>query len=279
MRADDDECALFHALYPVTGGAVTDAPRVTLVAGPHTEPRGSVRPVRPVRTVRTVRPVTGPGRPVGGGGTEFGMYLFGHWIADARVCGPRVDITFDTHSHEVAELLGTQPTRLASLLALVLARCPDVARAARGHQDSEDGVREGREGREARKGILTREGREAKESVESVESVESNTDEELVMLTDLTTSGQYALTSLTALAGLAHTRVVAFFPNGADCPNGADGTTKAPNGASIKWARVVSWDTESLALLAFHVDVRNYFMLPKRRFPGVHRGPLERQNK
>jgi hypothetical protein len=31
--------------------------------------------------------------------------------------------------------------------------------------------------------------------------------------------------------------------------NGADG-------ASVKWARVVSWDTESLARLAFHVDVR-----------------------
>jgi hypothetical protein len=28
------------------------------------------------------------------------------------------------------------------------------------------------------------------------------------------------------------------------------------NGASAKWARVVSWDTDSLARLAFHVDVR-----------------------
>jgi hypothetical protein len=27
-------------------------------------------------------------------------------------------------------------------------------------------------------------------------------------------------------------------------------------GASVKWARVVSWDTDSLARLAFHVDVR-----------------------
>jgi hypothetical protein len=28
------------------------------------------------------------------------------------------------------------------------------------------------------------------------------------------------------------------------------------NGASAKWARVVSWDTDSLARLSFHVDVR-----------------------
>ena len=121
MRDDDEECALFHALYPVTGGAVTDAPRVTRTDEPAV--LGSQCAIGPIRSHCATGPrpngTKGPNGPynAGGGETRFGMFLFGHWIAHARVRGPYVDITFDPHSHEVAELLGTKlaPARLASL--------------------------------------------------------------------------------------------------------------------------------------------------------------------
>ena len=251
---DDGECALFHALYPITGGAVTDAPRVTRTAEPAPiEVLGSHCAIGPMRSPCAIGPIARPVRAIGRGGkTLFGMFLFGHWIAHARVRGPYIDITFDPHSHEVAELLGTKlaPTRLASLLALVLARCPYVARATR-----------------AREGILPRKAREAdrREEAEARKAdrseAESDSDDtELVMLTDIT--GPSDLTGpVHSPSDLARAQVVVFSshgPRGPHGPHGPNGLTGAmgANGASAKWARVVSWDTESLARLAFHVDVR-----------------------
>jgi hypothetical protein len=189
------------------------------------------------------------------------MFLFGHLIAHARVRGPYVDITFDPHSHEVAELLGAKPApaRLASLLALVLARCPDVARATR-----------------AREGILPRKAREARMADRRDEAESDSEDTELVMLTDLTghsvpsgmsdlsdlpSVGLTDLSDLSGLSDLARAQVVVFSshgsrgPNGPNWPRGPHGVLGA-FGASAKWALVVSWDTDSLARLAFHVDVR-----------------------
>ena len=183
---------------------------------------------------------------------------------ERRVRGQAVDITFDTHSHEVAELLGTKPdpARLASLLALVLASWPEAllgeAREAR-----EGEAREAREG-EAREG-------EAREG--------EATDTKLVMLTGLTglaSSGlkESGLTGRSGLTGLANAQFAALVYNNrqepaqalaaqalaaqalaaqALAPIGSGGASCA-NGA--KWARVVSWDTEHLELLTFHVDVR-----------------------
>ncbi len=341
---DDDECALFHALYPVTGGAVTDAPRVTRTDEPvPIEVLGSHGAIGPMRShcamgPRPTKIFNGTNGPNGsrnagrGGETRFGMFLFGHWIAHARVRGPYVDITFDPHSHEVAELLGAKlaPARLASLLALVLARCPDVARATRARRAdrrevreadrrevreadrseegktrkareadrSEEGkarkAREARKsrshikGREARKNRNARDACEAREADRREEGESESEDTELVMLTDLAgptdapdLSGLSGLTDLSSvglsdltglsdladLSALARVQVVVFSSHGSRGPNGPNGLMGAngPNGpmgafgtigASVKWARVVSWDTDSLARLAFHVDVR-----------------------
>jgi hypothetical protein len=204
------------------------------------------------------------------------MFLFGHWIAHARVRGPYVDITFDPHNHEVAELLGTKPApaRLASLLALVLARCPDVARAMRAREAREAREadrREERKARKARKARVLRDAdrREASEAyrrdegeADRREEGESDDDEELVMLTDI--AGPSDLTGLTGLTDpsdpsvLARVQLVAFSSHGSRGPDGPNGPMGAfvAIGASVKWARVVSWDTESLARLSFHVDVR-----------------------
>ena len=306
MRDDDEECALFHALYPVTGGAVTDAPRVTLIAEPAVlGSHGAIGPMRSHCAMGS-RPngTKGPNGPYNAGAreTRFGMFLFGHWIAHARVRGPYVDITFDPHSHEVAELLCTKlaPARLASLLALVLARCPDVARATRAREGilprearkaRKADRREGRKARaasearkclEARKNRNARDACEAREADRREEGESESEDTELVMLTDLAgptdapdLSGlaglaglpSVGLTDPSGLSDLARAQVVVFSshgPRGAVCPNGPNGPhglngitgANGANGASAKWARVVSWDTESLARLAFHADVR-----------------------
>ncbi len=89
----------------------------------------------------------------------------------------------------------------------------------------------------------------------------------LAGLSDLPSVGLTDPSGLSDLSALARVQVIVFSSHGPNGPNGLMGAIDTMGafgangaigaiGASAKWARVVSWDTDSLARLAFHVDVR-----------------------